>query len=151
MKLTSIIADPSLVKSSSKSKYSYKIQFQKKETVCGSHVDSVINVLRLLAESEIINLEELENTERLAGFHLLLDVTDLGSEDQIKKMITDQIPKYKNRYAISSSLTVKDTKYIVCREWTCERVDKFMNRMMNLTNSKIKNKTDHLSVERIIE
>jgi hypothetical protein len=148
MKLSTIASDPSLAKSNSRSKYSYIIRFNKKEYVCGSHVETVTQILRLLAESKFVNLDDIEETERLAGFPLLISVTDLGTEENVKKLIAESIPKYKNRYAISAMLTVNEEKWIVCREWTCERVDKFVSKFTDLCNSQVKNKADYLSVER---
>lgn len=149
MKLTTLVANPELAKSTSKSSYQYEVLFNNKKVVCSSHIDTVITVLKLLAESKLIDLSDIEENERMAGFHLVLDVSDIKTSEEIVKMIESSIPKYKSRYQVKKFLTVGNSKYIVCNQWIPKRVDDFVNKFTAIANSKIEDKKKHLSVTRL--
>lgn len=148
-KLTDIISNPSLAKSN-RSSYCYELNIRGQKQICTSHIETVVQSLKMMAEAKVINLEDLEATERVAGFHLLLDVSDLPI-DNIAKVISTQFPRYENRYACKKVLTVNKTNYIVCREWTVKRIDKFIEKFMSKINSGITDKKLISSVTRIVE
>ena len=148
MKLTSIIADPTLA-SSSKSRYQYEILIKGQKQICQSHVETVIAVLKMMADEKLIDLADIEEKEKVAGFHLVLDVTDITTDSEIGNIINTQFPKYRNRYQVKKLLTVGKSKYIVCREWTVDRVDKFIEKYMSIANAGISKKAEMSSVTRV--
>lgn len=148
MKLTSIIADPTLA-GSSKSSYQYEILINGKKKICKSHVETVITVLKMLSDEKIINLSDIEESERMAGYMLILDVSDIKADTEIAKVINSQFPKYKNRYNCKNLLTNDKSKYIVCREWTVPRVDSFIEKFMSIANSGKTKKSELSSVTRL--
>jgi hypothetical protein len=150
MKLSKLIANPELA-TSSKSRYQYEILIRGEKTICSSHVETVITTLKLLADKKIINLTDIEESEKIAGFNLILDVSDLKADEIPDMMKTFNDGKWKNRYQVKKLLVVGKSSYIVCREWTVERVDDFVNKFMSIANKdldKVKDKKDFCSVTR---
>ena len=148
MKLTNAIANPSSIKSS-KSKYQYNVLIRGEKKVCSSHVEAVITTLKLLADKELIDLSVLEENEVLAGFPLLLDVTDIKNKNDIPDMLKKECEgRFKNRYQAKKLLVVNESTYIVCNQWTVERIDKFFNKMLAVANEKC-NKKDLSTIERV--
>lgn len=129
MKLTEIIQNPSL-NSKGIIKYHYQIKFKDESTkpvVVEGHMNAIYVIVNKLLQKELMNEQELHQLRACSSYHLLIDVTNLKNDTEIKNKLIEA--RWKNRYSLKHKINHNKKIYIICREWTVKRVDKFIEQV----------------------
>ena len=135
MKLTAINANPSL-KSSNKKSFSYDVTIApaKKATTFSSMVEAVHHITSTLLEKKKLTVEELNKLNPISSYELLLEVTDVKDDEQIKKLLKEI--KWNGRYSMKLKVSHDKKQFLVCREWTEDRLKKLAGKLDGVTVTK---------------
>ena len=125
MKLTSIIKNPEL-KNAGAAKYRYSIKFkgERKAIEVEGHMGCVHAIVEGLITRKMMTEKELHEIRACASYHLLIDVSDVKTDDEIKSMLIEA--GWKNRYSLKHKIKDDKKVFIICREWVTKRVDKLI-------------------------
>lgn len=125
MKLTDIVKNPEL-KNAGIGKYRYSIKFKgdRKPIEVDGHMGAVHTIVDGLLNKKMMTVKQLHEIRACASYHLLVEVTDLKSDDEIKQTLVKA--GWKNRYSLKHKIHENNRIHVVCREWVTKRVDKLI-------------------------
>jgi hypothetical protein len=130
MKLTAIAENPAL-KNANAGKYRYSLKFKgdhknKKAAEYTSHISLVQALIEGLMQKKLMSEQDINATRAAGSYLLTIEVTDIADDKEIQALLAKS--NLKGRYSIKNKIEVDGMKFIICREWTKERVDKLIAR-----------------------